>query len=123
MNFYENFLIEVKGTARRDLDLITMEDIIAMNRYLKDMDMRTKPNGFKLPNFAWRASPEYMDLYMRNFEERFFQSSLENVKTRDGIVLREVKKYTSTLGEMKDFLIKQLVKWNLSLIMYLNTMT
>ena len=109
-DFYENFLIEVKGTARRDLDLITMEDIIAMNRYLKDMDMRTKPNGFKLPNFAWRASPEYMDLYMRNFEERFFQSSLENVKTRDGIVLREVKKYTSTLGEMKDFLNKAISK-------------
>ena len=84
--------------------IINIDDIIAMNRYLKDMDMRTKPFGQALPKFAWRASPEYMDLYMRNFEERFFLSSLENVKTRDGIVMREVKKYTSTLGEIKDFL-------------------
>ena len=110
-DFYENFVEEYGMTqVRKDFELITIEDIVAMNNFIKDMDMRFKPIGDKLPDFAWRASPEYMDLFMKNFEEKFFIKSQQPVKTRDGFVIREVKKYTSTIGVLRDYMSKIVAK-------------
>ena len=40
------------------------------------MDVRFGKLGTKLPKFAWRASPEYVDFYMRNFENKYFSDNL-----------------------------------------------
>ena len=102
-DFYENFTEEVLG-VRKDFNIIDIDDVIALDSFIKDMDVRTKSKDTKLPDFAWRASPEYMDLFMRNFENNYFTSSLQPVLKRDKIVMREVKKYTSTIGFLKGFM-------------------
>ena len=92
------------GPIGKDLSLIDIKDINAINNYIKDMDNRFTSKGTKLPDNAWRASIDYMDLHMQQFENKFFTSSLENVKTRDGIVMKRVKKYTGTIGMLKDYI-------------------
>ena len=94
------------GPMGKDLSLIDIKDINAINKYIKDMDNRFTSKGTKLPDNAWRASIEYMDLHMQQFENKFFTSSLEKVKTSDGVVLRRVKKYTGTIGLLKDYIHK-----------------
>ena len=105
-DFYENFIIEVAGGPAKDISLIDIKDINAINRYMKDMDNRFTKAGTKLPDFVWRASPEYVDLYMRNFENKYFATFQENVKTKEGFVKRTIRKYTGTLGIIKDYVHK-----------------
>ena len=104
-DFYENFTEEVFG-VRKDFNIMDIDDVVAMDKFIKDMDVRTKSKNTKLPDFAWRASPEYMDLFMRNFENNYFRSSFQPVLKRDNVVMREVKKYTSTIGFLKDYMNK-----------------
>ena len=89
-----------------------IDDVVAMDKFIKDMDVRTKSKDTKLPDFAWRASPEYMDLFMRNFENNYFRSSFQPVLKRDSVVMREVKKYTSTIGFLKDYMKKLMRRKN-----------
>ena len=94
------------GPMGKDLSLIDIKDINAINEYIKDMDNRFTPKNTKLPDYAWRASIEYMDLHMQQFENKFFTSTLEKIKTSDGEVVRRVKKYTGTIGLLKDYIHK-----------------
>lgn len=107
-DFYENFTeIYGKDQIRNDFNLIDIEDIVAINRFIKDMDVRTKSLETKLPDFAWRASPEYIDTFMRNFEENVFIKTWGKVRTgKDNYAIREIKKYTSTMGSLKDYMNK-----------------
>ena len=92
------------GPMGKDISLIDIKDIRAINEYIKDMDNRFTSKGTQLPDNAWRASIEYMDLHMQQFENKFFTSTLENVKTSDGVVVKRVKKYTGTIGLLKDYI-------------------
>ena len=106
-DFYINWQLQNKGGIdTKDLSLIDIKDINAINNYLKDADTRFTSRGNKLPDFAFRASPEYMDLYMQNFENKFFAEMELPVRSRDGINKRKVKRFTSTMGELKDFMNK-----------------
>jgi hypothetical protein len=106
-DFFTSFYKEAMGNIdAKDISLIDIKDIKAINEYLKDMDVRFGKLGTKLPKFAWRASPEYMDLFMQNFEEKKFVSTLQPVRTKDGTVIKQVKQYTSTLGLLKDYIHK-----------------
>jgi len=106
-DFYINWQLQNKGGIdAKDLSLIDIKDINAINNYLKDADARFTAKGTKLPDYAFRASPEYMDLHMQNFENKFFAEMELPVRSRDGVVKRKVKRFTSTLGELKDFINK-----------------
>ena len=106
-DFYINWQIQNKGGIdSKDLSLIDIKDINAINNYLKDMDVRFTSKGTKLPDFAFRASPEYMDLYMQNFENKFFSEMEMPIRSKEGTVKRKVKRFTSTMGDLKDFMHK-----------------
>ena len=106
-DFYINWQIQNKGGIdAKDLSLIDIKDINAINNYLKDMDVRFTSKGTKLPDYAFRASPEYMDLYMQNFENKFFAEMEMPIRSKDGTVKRKVKRFTSTMGDLKDFMHK-----------------
>ena len=108
-DFYENWMMEgMVGSEvlTKDVELIDIRDINAINEYMKDVDNRFTAAGTKLPDYAWRASPEYVDLHMRNFENKYFASMQMQVKTKEGFVKRTVRKYTGTLGLLKDYVNK-----------------
>tara|TARA_R110002020_G_scaffold55591_2_gene154060 strand:- start:378 stop:8477 length:8100 start_codon:yes stop_codon:yes gene_type:complete len=104
-DFYENFT-EEHARIRKDLELMDISDIQSINEYMKDMDNRFTPSGTELPSNVWRSSPEYVDLHMRNFENKYFASMQKMVLTKEGFVKRKVRQYTGTLGLLKDYVHK-----------------
>lgn len=70
-SFFENFTLDIGKELPRDITTITMADIYALNSYFKDIDLRLKKSGQKLPSNAWRTSPTYMNEKMFAVEQKF----------------------------------------------------
>ena len=105
-DFFENFTLDHEG-IRRDVTTMTMADTFHLNNYFKEMDLRFKKDGEKLPSNAWRTDPRYMDEKMWKAEQTFFTQFEGPVLTKDKygknkIVVRTVKRFTGTIGKIRD---------------------
>lgn len=106
-SFFENFTLDIGKELPRDITTITMADIYALNSYFKDIDLRLKKSGQKLPSNAWRTSPTYMNEKMFAVEQKFFESYQTPIRTKDRqgkdkVVIRTFKQMTGTLGRIRE---------------------
>jgi hypothetical protein len=103
-DWYANFMYDMTKTWKH-VDAMTIADVKAMNRYLEDVNSRFKKGGVPLPSNAFRTSPTYLSEEMAQTEHKFFASFERPLQKRDGSIVRQkVRRYTSTLGAMKDWM-------------------
>ena len=98
-----NFTLDYSGNMR-DMSTMTGGDLKALNRWFKDWDVRFGKRGTALPSNAWRVSPQYLNEQMRLQEQKFFATFENPVQTSDGMVMKEVKVFTGTIGAMKELM-------------------
>ena len=93
------------GPARdmmpRDITTMNINDVYNINRYLKDYDRRYKKRGLALKPRNWYEDPRTISEHHALIEGKVFSSYELPVMTKDGLVKRKVKMFTSTQGELQ----------------------
>ena len=105
-NFNDFFTTFTMGPTRdmvpRDVSTMDINDVYTINRYLKDYDRRFKKRGLGLKPRNWYEDPRTISEHHAIIEGKVFSSYEMPVMTKDGIVKRKVKMFTSTQGELME---------------------
>jgi hypothetical protein len=103
-DWFPSFHKDVVGYYK-DVNAMNAMDVKAVNIWLKDLSTRSTGKwGSKVPDWIFRADPRTIDEAMLLRDARLFSSFDKPVLQRDGsIKFKEVKKYMSTAGAMKEF--------------------
>ena len=102
--WFPSFHHDVVGYYK-DVNAINARDIKAVNIWLKDLSTRSTGKwGSKVPDWIFRADPRTVDEAMMLREAKLFNSFDKPVLQKDGtIVKKDIKRYMSTAGAMKEF--------------------
>ena len=105
-NFNDFFTTFTLGPTRnmmpRDVTTMNINDVYNVNRYLKDYDRRYKKRGLALKPRNWYEDPRTISEHHALIEGKVFSSYELPVMTKDGLVKRKVKMFTSTQGELQE---------------------